>query len=143
MITLDSKNYSVSQTNYGHKQDKFASVDRGLTGLPLRVEGGAFENAYDLTLLCDTTDITNLRTSFAKTATIGTPATNLLDFIDEEGVEWSPSAGSDDSTHRYSTGVYFISISETKPLSVSHGWTSAQRFLVTVKLLVNSANLSS
>jgi hypothetical protein len=140
MMTLDGHTYEVHLTGYTHKQTKFGSTERGLTGLPLRVEGGAFSNEYSPTLLCTITDISNLRTSLAKTSTVGTPPANLLSLTDEEGVEFSPGAGSDDPTHRYNTGVFFLGMSEPKPLTPL-GWTAQNRFDVVVNLLVNDSAL--
>lgn len=138
-ITLDSQTYNVFQTNYGHKQAKTGSMSVGITGLPLRVEGGSFQNVYDLTLLCTTADIANLRTSFAKVTATGTPPSNLLSFTDEEGVTWNPNSSGGGNVN---TGVFFLSMSDPKPLAPK-GWSIGNRFTVQIQLQVYSANLSS
>lgn len=134
MITLDSNTYEILQTGYNHTQQKIASDEITLTGDRSRTETGVFINTFQLTLVCTITDIANLRTSYNKTATTGTPATNKLSFTDEEGVLWSPSTGSSDATHRYSTGVYFEGSLQPKPLSTK-GWSAGNRFSVDITLI--------
>ena len=138
-ITLDGSVYDILQTNYGHHQEKHASTAVGITGLPLRVEGGSFANTYNLTLVCTTSEITTLRTSFAKVATTGTPPTNRLNYVDEEGVTWNPASSGGGNT---GTGGYFVTMGEPKPLTPL-GWSSKNRFSVQVVLQVYSANLNT
>ena len=138
-ITLDGSVYDILQTNYGHHQEKHASTAVGITGLPLRVEGGSFANTYNLTLVCTTSEIATLRTSFAKVATTGTPPANRLNFVDEESVQWSPASSGGGNVN---TGVYFVSMAEPKPLTPL-GWSAKNRFSVQITLQVYSANLSS
>jgi hypothetical protein len=139
-ITLDGTSYKVFQTNYGHKQDKYGSEERGLTGQPLRVEGGAFQNEFDLTLVCAPSAITTLRASFAKVTPTGTPAANLLNFVDEEGMNFNPASGSDNSTHRYGTGVFFTTLGAPKPLTAK-GWRADNLMTVQVTLIVKDSAL--
>lgn len=143
MITLDGNTYDTFQTNYAHSQTKLQTMDRGLTGLPIAVLAGVFDNSYTIDLLIDTTDLVNLRTSLNKTDPTGTPPGNLLNFVDEEGFNWNPNTGSDDSTHAYSTGVYFTNMTPPKPLSVALGFTAGQRLTTTITLVCNSSGLAS
>lgn len=140
MITLDGNSFETFQTDFSHTQTKIGSTDRGLTGLPVRVESGFFDNSYSITLLCTTLDIANLRNSYAKVDPTGTPPGNLLDFTDEEGLHWNPNSVGDGLL---TTGVYFISMGEPKPLSVGLGWSSGNRFTVTINLVCNSSALMS
>lgn len=142
-ITLDGQTYYTFQTGYAHAQTKIGVTDRGLTGLPIRVESGFFDNTFTIDLLIDVNDLVNLRASLNKTDPTGTPPNNLLSFTDEEGVSWIPSAGSDDSTHIYSTGVYFTNMTPPKPLSVALGFSSGQRLTTTLTLIVNASGLRS
>jgi hypothetical protein len=138
-IILDGHVYKVSQLAYGHVSTKIGATDRGLTGLPLRVESGAFDNTVNMTLVCEKADQTTLDTSYAKVDPTGTPAGNLLSFQGVEGITFDPASGSDSATHKYNTGVYFTSRGEYKPLSVSAGWTQAQAWTVAITLVINSA----
>lgn len=130
MIFLDSVQYSTFRTNYSNHPTKLADLQRGLTAENLRVESGKFQIEYQITLICTTADIASLRTSFDKTQT----SNNALSFIDEEGVTWTPSAGNDDDTHRYSTGVFFAPYGEPKP-ATAKGWRSDNLFLIQITLL--------
>lgn len=133
MITLDGRQYNVYQNQYGKNADRPRSTDRGLTGLPIRVESGYFVESYDLTLLCTATDIAFLRASFKKVDYTSDPPTNLLDFVDAQGWEWNP-AGT--GTGCLGTGVYFDSPISPKPLT-PRGWGDSNRFTVAIKLVVN------
>ena len=138
-ITLDGNNYECLGTSYGHHQEKHASTAVGITGLPLRVEGGSFANTYNLTLVCTTSEITTLRTSFNKTATTGTPPANRLNYVDEESTQWNPASSGGGNVN---TGVYFVTMGEPKALTPL-GWSAKNRFSVQITLQVYSANLSS
>jgi hypothetical protein len=130
MIILDGHTYRVHQTNYSNKQTKVAAIERGLGGTPLRMESGAFQDDYDLVLVCTLAQIDTLQDSFAKVLI----SNNAVDFMDEEGVHWIAGAGVNDATHRYGTGVYFAPSRGPKPITAT-GWTEANRFLVSVHLL--------
>lgn len=139
-IKLDGSYYSVFQSNYQHAQSKHASMARSITGDIVRIDSGVFQNSYQLTLICNTSEILTLRTSFAKSGTDSTAPTtfNKLDFIDEEGKEWNPTTG----TGVNNTGVYFTSLGTPKPMN-TFGWTDKNRFLVDITLVVNSKGISS
>jgi hypothetical protein len=138
-ISLDGNTYSVRGTGYGHPQRKISDTKRTLTGALSRVESGVFDNIYDLTLIVTTAQIATLRTSYAKVTTTGTPAANLLDFTDEEGVHWNPASSGGGNVN---TGVWFDGTIDPKPMT-ERGWTSGNRFLVQIRLLVNAQGLSS
>jgi hypothetical protein len=141
-ITLDGNTYSVKGDDFAIEPTKAASLDRGVDGTVVRQESGVFSNKYAMTLRCSTTDLANLRTSFNKTAVTGTPPTNLLNFIDIEGMQWDPASGSSTSTHIYSTGVYFVKMGKPRPVT-QRGWDSTNRFWVDIELHVNSKGLRS
>lgn len=134
-IALDSNVYKTHQISYAHSQDKTAALNRTLSGGWDRVESGIFTNSYKIGLICSTTDIANLRTSFNKTSV----GNNKLDFIDEENTHWNP-LGSGGGV--LNTGVYFVAMSAPKPMSAS-GWVSQNRFVVEIQLVSISQNILS
>lgn len=129
MITLDSNSYSTFQAEYSKNQIKLGSTGRSLQGNVLRQEAQSFQTEYTITLLLEVTDISNLRASFEKSYGI-----IPIDFTDEEGISWIASSGTDDSTHFYGTGVYFVGFQEPKPLSVALGWGS-NKFTSQIQLI--------
>lgn len=133
MIILDGNLYKTHENNYAHKQVKNAVLARSLTGGLNRIEGGVLQNEYNITLKCSPNDITNLRVSFAKTSTTGTPPANILDFTDEEGVHWNPQAT---GTGRLNTGVYFTMMDAPAPVTAA-GWVAQNAFLVKITLVAN------
>jgi hypothetical protein len=133
MIVLDGNSYSVSQLAYSKNQIKLGSTGRSLQGKVLRNEAQVFQTEYDITLLLNITDIPKLRASFTKSYGI-----MPLDFTDEEGIEWIAASGSDDDSHFYGTGVYFVGFQEPKALSVAQGWMSGNRFTSQINLLTAS-----
>lgn len=141
-ITLDGNTYAIFEKQYDRVQGKIASTRRTITGDLDRVESGVFETHYRMTLRCTLTDVANLRTSYAKVATTGTPPTNRLNFVDLEGFNWNPASGSNDATHAYSTGVYFDSLGAPR-LAATRGWDSNNRFLVEVELVAIAKGLAS
>jgi hypothetical protein len=142
MITLDGHTYSCFQTNYKHPIKKYSSTEVGITGQKLRIEGGAFDNAYKLTLLCTLSEYTTLKASYAKVLTTGTPPTDLLTLVDEEGFTWNPAAGVDDATHAYGTGVWFDDMIDPTPLAMV-GWTDGNRLSIPITLTVNASGISA
>ena len=138
MINLDNYPYSIHLTKYQHEQNKYAGLVVGWTGAPIAIETGAFSNTYTLTLICTKNDLAALRATYAKALFTN----NLLDFTDEEGVSWLSGAGSSDSTHIYSSGVFFHGPLKPEPMTVV-GWNSANRFLVPITLTTNSSGLAS
>lgn len=138
-ITLDGNAYSVFQNKYSHVQTKIQSSERTLTGDLSRTEAGIFVNEYKMTLLCTLTDLANLRASYAKVSTSGTPPTNKLDFVDAEGTEWNPNSS---GTGNLNTGVYFDGVLKPVTLTAA-GWAANNRFTVDIQLTAISKNISS
>ena len=121
-MILDGVSYEVFQTHYGHSRTKINSSGRTLTGDVSRTETGIVQHRYDIQLICQLSELTNLQTSFAKV----TSPTNLLSFTDEEGTVWDGTV----------TGVYFEN-KEIQPITVT-GWSSKNRFVVPIVLVGKS-----
>jgi len=140
-ITLDGTTYDVLDGLW-RNQSKVAALTAGVTADWDRLETDIFVTTYRGTLRVNNTNLAALRASYAKTATTGTPPTNLLDFTDLEGFNWNPAAGTNDSTHAYSTGVYFISLGEPRRLT-RRDLSSANLFRVDIELAVNADGMSA
>ncbi len=133
-IVLDGVTYYTSGKSYDHAPSKIGSLRRTATGHWDRLETGVFGNRYRIVLDCVPADIQNLRKSFSKTLD-----NNLLDFRDEEGMRWDPSAGMDEPNHAYGTGVYFPHMGNPQPMTSGIGWSPYNRFLVEIQLEVNAS----
>ncbi len=144
MIWLDGYGFSIERNQYAEKPATFADYRRGETGALLVIESGVYQKQYDITLNVSQFESGLLVASFTKSHSTGV----YLDFTDQRGVSWLVASGVDDSTHKYSTGVAFVALSDPKPTDALFGllsrtWQSPQlRFLVTVSLLANSKELA-
>lgn len=136
-ITLDGNTYYIEGVKIGHTQVKVGSTRRTVTGDLLRQESATYIHAYTYTLLIDLTSYANLKASFNKVA-----PNNLLNFVDVEGFNWNPAAGTNDATHAYNTGVYFTKKGAAVPKTEA-GWISSNLFTVDVELLPNAKGASS
>lgn len=140
-ITLDGTTYDVMRGMH-RQQDKVGALTLGLTADWDRLETDIFPTTYKGTLRVNNTNLAALRASYNKTATTGTPPTDLLNFVDLEGFNWNPATGSDDSTHAYSTGVYFLAMGEPERMT-RRDLSSANLFRVEIELAVNASGLSA
>lgn len=135
-IILDGHSYNVLGTGYGTPLEGRQTIAESVEGGTVVIEAPLTKRAYHLTLLCTIADVATLRQTYAKTAT-------ALNLTDEEGFTWSTSAGTNDATHAYSTGVYIdknASPFDPKPMTPM-GWTQANRFTVDIHLRVNATGL--
>jgi hypothetical protein len=138
-ITLDGNAYSTYQKEYRHHITTPGATTRAVNFAVVRQTGGSkFATRYELTLRCTLAQLGTLKTTFAKQ----TSGSNLLNFVDEESFNWNPSAGSNDATHAYSTGVYFVAMGEPRPVT-GRAWDSNNRYLVDIALVVNASGMAS
>ncbi len=133
MIALDGVSYTTSDKSYDHTVSKIGTLRRTATGDWERLETGVFGNRYKIVVLCVPTDIQNLWASFSKAG-----SNNRLDFIDEEGMRWDPTAGTDEPDHYYGTGVYFTHMSNPRAVTSGIGWSPYNKFLVEITLEAKS-----
>ena len=143
MVYLDGLPYVVERSSYADKPETFATYARGLTGQVLVVESNIYQQSFTLTLNVNQKDVERLKTSFAKCH-----AGAYLNFIDERGVWYDIATGTDAADHKFSTGVWFASLSEPTPTEALFnpiGYPMAvptKRFTVQVNLIVNSKALA-
>ena len=137
-ITLDGNSYSTYQSAYAHEQSALATTQRAVDGSVVRQESGIFANRYRITLRCTMSQLTTLRATFAKRA----PGTHQLNFIDEEGFNWNPAAGVNDATHAYSTGIYFETMSDPRPVT-GRGFGAGNYVLVDITLIANAKGMTT
>lgn len=136
-ITLDGNTYAAKE--YRHTITTPGATTRAVNFAVVRQTGGSkFATRYELELRLTLTELANLKTSFAK-QTVGS---NALNFVDLEGFNWNPSAGTSDSTHAYNTGVYFVSMSEPQA-ATKRGWDSSNRYFVNIVLIPNATGMAA
>jgi hypothetical protein len=139
-ITLDGYTYDVLE--YDRNQHKVGALNLGLTADWDRLETDVFVTTYRVVLRVNTTYLGYLRTSYNKTASTGTPPTNLLNFVDLEGFNWNPATGSNDSTHAYSTGVYFTEMGKPERMT-KRDLSTSNLYRVEIELAVNADGLTT
>lgn len=150
MITLDGNNYITNRIDYADKPGSPSTYQRGLTGLPLIVESGIMTQEFTVTLNVSQAEWERLKLSFIKCHTTGV----YLDYIDERDVTWSVGAGIDTPNHKFSTGVWFGTMSDPKPVTealfdpypyganINSQYDIFKRFTVQIGLVVNSISLT-
>jgi hypothetical protein len=143
MIYIDGFPYIVDKASYSDKPETFATSARGLTGQVLIVESNIYQQSFNATLNVNQKEYEQLKTAFAKCH-----AGVFLNFVDERGVWYDTATGTDKADHKFSTGVWFASLSEATPtdgLFNPIGYPMAvptKRFTTQVVLLVNAKALA-
>lgn len=133
MISLDGNSYTVYSTEYTPAQDSPSTTRRNIDGDVDRTESGIIDRLYIMTLRVTVSQLTTLKTTYAKRNPTGTPAGNLLDFTDEQGVRWNPSSPGGN----VNTGVYFEGELRERPVT-PNGYQTKNFFLVPIQLRVNA-----
>ena len=130
-ISINGSQFSIYKTDYSRKQMRGINDVTTLTGALDRTENGVFRNIYSMTLVCASADITNLRTLYSLSASTGA-SSNLLDFVDAEGLTWSASTG-------VGGGAYFTGDITVSPL-IPSGWSKS---MVRVNVITRGTKMNA
>lgn len=114
----------------------FDSQQTSITGMLLVTQAQFFRNRRSYNLLVTKDEWQSLR----RLRTIR----GAFDFVDHEGFSWLTDAGTDDPSHAYSTGAYFLAGQElvARPLQ-ANGYVCDNRWNVQVTFIVNARGLNS
>lgn len=104
MITLNGYTYYIRADAHKPSLEKQGETRLTITERVDRTESSKTLNKWSYMIVCPYTNVSTI--GGLNTLIAARKQGGLLVFIDEEGITYTTSSGADDTTHKYSTGVY-------------------------------------